>query len=279
MTTRAQALAEATRRLAEAGVPSPARDARLLGRWAADLDGAGFLAAIELVPDDAEQSRFARAIADRAHRRPVSQITGQRAFWGRDFVVTPDVLDPRPESETLISVALEQPAARVLDLGVGSGCLLLTLLSEWPEATGVGVDLSHAALDVAGRNATALGCAERVDLVPSDWFQAVEGRFDLIVANPPYLSDAELRAVEPELSFEPGLALSPGGDGLDAYRRIYARAAGFLEPGARLICEIGHRQAADVRGLASASGFADCRVVRDLDGRDRVIWSRMATES
>ncbi|MCL4676536.1 MAG: peptide chain release factor N(5)-glutamine methyltransferase, partial [Pararhodobacter sp.] len=203
---------------------------------------------------------------------PISQITGRRAFWGRDFIVTPDVLDPRPETETLVAAALQQPFSSVLDLGTGSGALLLTLLAERPRARGLGVDLSPRALAVAARNADHLGVADRARLVVSDWWSAVEGRFDLIVSNPPYIAAADMARLSPEVRLhEPHLALTPGGDGLEAYRRITALASGFALPGARLLLEIGPTQAACVDAMLTRAGFSEVSTLADLDGRDRVV--------
>ncbi|SEP57409.1 peptide chain release factor N(5)-glutamine methyltransferase [Thalassovita taeanensis] len=229
----------------------------------------------DAVPEAAEAA-FTAALARRAAREPVSKILGRRAFWGRAFIVTPDVLDPRPETESLIAEALAGDVpGRVLDLGTGSGCIVVTLLAEWPQAVGVAVDLSDAALDVAGRNAAALGVAERLELIRSDWFSAVEGRFDLIVSNPPYISEAEMAGLSPEVrGHDPLMALSPGGDGLAPYRIIAAQAAGYLTQGGRLMVEIGWQQGADVARIFADAGLVDVRVLPDLDGRDRVVVAR-----
>lgn len=272
--TRAELLARGAARLRAAGVEEPERDARLLLRWAAGLDGAAFSAALPEPAEAAEAARFEAAVAAREGRAPVAQITGGRLFWGRRFRVTPDVLDPRPETETLVAHALEgPPARRILDLGVGSGCILLTLLAEWPDATGLGVDVSPAALAVAEENARALGVVDRVELRPGDWCDGVEeGPFDLVVSNPPYLAEAELDALEPEVRLhEPRAALAGGPDGLDAYRRIAAGAKSLMSPGARLMAEIGPAQGAEVRAILGAAGLGEARILPDLDGRDRVV--------
>ncbi|MEM7505347.1 MAG: peptide chain release factor N(5)-glutamine methyltransferase [Pseudomonadota bacterium] len=271
MTTRAEAIALAAARLAGAGVPEPERDARLLYRWAAGMEGASLQGALQDPARAAELAKFDRAIEAREHRKPVSQIVGFREFWGQRFSVSPAVLDPRPDSEALIEAVLNAKSARVLDLGTGSGCLLLTLLAEWPNATGVGVDCSAAALEVAGRNAEALDLRARATFLQSDWFEAVEGEFDLIVANPPYLSAQELLDAPPELAHEPEGALSPGGDGLDAYRQILAGVGRHLTANGRIALEIGANQAADVAALAGKASLDMIRILQDLNGRDRVI--------
>ena len=270
---RAEVIARAAARLAGAGVAAPERDARLLYRWAADLDGAALSAALSDPATAPEIGRFERAVTARAGRAPVSQITGVREFWGRRFRVTPAVLDPRPETETLVAAALAgPPVRRVLDLGTGSGCILLSLLAEWPQARGVGVDISAAALEVAASNAISLGVADRAELVTGDWCAGLSGQFGLIVSNPPYVAAGELAGLAPEVRLhEPLEALSPGGDGLDATRRIAAGVGPLLAPGGRLLLEIGPRQAAAVNRILTDAGMAVTAVLPDLDGRDRVV--------
>ncbi|MEM6743290.1 MAG: peptide chain release factor N(5)-glutamine methyltransferase [Pseudomonadota bacterium] len=277
-TTREELIAEGARTLGAAGVDDPARDARLLLRWASGLDAAAFAARLDARPGPAEAARFAAGLAARASRRPLSQVTGRRAFWGRDFIVTPDVLDPRPETETLIAAALEGPLARtdaearILDLGVGSGCILLTLLAERPFATGLGVDRSADALDVARRNAQALGVAGRASWLEGDWFQQVRGRFDLVVSNPPYIPDAEFDALAPEVRlWEPTGALAPGGDGLAAYRAIAKGLDAALADGGGALIEFGAGQADAVARIFDDAGFAALLLHRDLDDRPRCL--------
>jgi release factor glutamine methyltransferase len=260
-------------------VSDPARDARLLIAHAAGLPADRLTLHLDDPLSGPAAARLEQALAARAARQPVSQITGQRLFWGRAFRVTPDVLDPRPETEILIAAALEEDFRRVLDLGTGTGAILLTLLAERPQARGVGVDRSPAALAVARDNAQALGLTGRCDLHLSDWFAQVEGRFDLIVSNPPYLAADEMPALAPETrDWEPAAALLGGADGLDAYRAIAARAGAHLAPGGRILLEIGPTQRAAVAALLARAGFVtpDCR--RDLDGRDRVVVARRAGE-
>jgi release factor glutamine methyltransferase len=279
--TRGEIIIGGAARLARAGVPDPERDARLLLRWAAHMDGAQLSAALTDPAAAREISRFERAIEARERRIPVSHITGEREFWGRRFQVTNAVLDPRPETETLIAHALQgPPAVRVLDLGTGSGCILLTLLAEWPQARGVGVDNSAAALAVAAQNASSLGVAERAELTLGDWCAGLQGQFDLIVSNPPYIAADELAALSPEVRLhEPLSALcpdgdpggDPGGDGLDAYRRIAAGIGPLLAPGGQLLMEIGPRQGAEVRQILTDAGMTVTAILPDMDGRDRVI--------
>lgn len=275
MTTAAEAMFAATAKLRAAGVPDPAKDARLLLAHAAKVDASRvtLIAPEDIAPDIEE--RFDHLISLRAIRVPVSHLIGARDFYGRSFNISADVLDPRPETETLIEAALSSPFDRVLDLGVGSGCIIVTLLSEQPDAQGVGVDLSEAACLQASANAITHGVANRLDIRQSDWFENVEGRFDLIASNPPYLSRAEMQNVAPELSrHEPRIALTDEGDGLGAYRAIAGQAAAYLVSNGRVMVEIGWQQGESVRELFEDHGWANVNVLQDLDGRDRVVTSQ-----
>jgi release factor glutamine methyltransferase len=256
-------------------VDSPARDARILLAHAASVDASRvtLIAPEDLAPEVAE--RFEQLISLRAVRVPVSHLIGERAFYGRRFKVSADVLDPRPETETLIEAALAEPFASVLDLGVGSGCILVTLLAERHHAVGMGVDISEAACLQASANAVLHDVAARADIRQSDWFAAVDGRFDLLVSNPPYLSRAEMDAAQPELlRHEPRLALTDEDDGLVAARVIAGQGARVLEPGGRVLVEIGAAQGNSVREIFRKAGWRHVDVIADLDGRDRVVLAR-----
>lgn len=273
--TAAQAMAAATARLRAAGVPDPARDARVLLAHAAQVDAARvtLIAPEDIAPDISE--RYDQLIALRAVRVPVSHLIGQRAFYGRDFKVSSDVLDPRPESETLIEAALSEDYAHVLDLGTGSGCLLVTLLAERTTARGLGVDLSEAACLQASANAVMHGMADRALILQGDWFDPVEGRFDLIVANPPYLAQSEMADVAPELrDYEPRMALTDEGDGLSAYRLIARIAGSYLTSDGRVLCEFGSTQGDAVAAIFDDHGWGDVCILPDLDGRMRVVVAR-----
>lgn len=264
-------MAAATQRLEAAGIPTPQGDAMALMAHAFDsLPRYALHAELgrPLPPNVA--ARFEAAITAREARQPVSQITGWRDFWKHRFHVTRDTLDPRPETESLVAAALRLPWRSVLDLGTGTGAILISLLAERPGAMGLGVDLSPAALTVAQGNAARLGMA--VDFAVSDWFAGVSGRFDLIVSNPPYIAADEMPGLSPEVrDWEPRLALTDDGDGLAAYRAITAGAGAHLAPGGALMVEIGAAQGPAVAGLFRAAGFACVTVTPDLDGRDRVI--------
>ncbi|RDD71757.1 peptide chain release factor N(5)-glutamine methyltransferase [Paracoccus versutus] len=271
--TGAEALRQGAARLAQAGVPGAAEDARLLLAHALDLPRHHLAAALAAPLPPEALRRFDATLAARAARQPVSQILGRRAFWKHKFRVTRDTLDPRPETETLVEAALAGPFASVLDLGTGTGAILISLLAERPGARGLGTDISAAALEVARENARTMGvCA---DFLESDWFASVTGQFDLIVSNPPYIALDEMAQLAPEVrEWEPRQALTDGADGLSAYRAIAAGAPAHLSPGGRLMVEIGPTQGAAVAALMRAAGLAEPRILPDLDGRDRVVAAR-----
>lgn len=270
------ALVAATRRLTAAGVDGASRDARVLMAAALGIDRSRLTleSGRDLTPDEAAQ--FEAFVQRRLAREPVSHILGLRAFYGRDFAVTAAVLDPRPETEILVEIALQRNFDRVLDLGTGSGCILLTLLAEMPTATGLGVDLSPEACAVAHANATTLGLTDRAEIVQSDWATNVTGMFDLIVSNPPYIALPEMAQLAPEVrEWEPYMALTDGADGLMAYRAIAEAAPAHLHPKGRLIVEIGPTQGAAVQDLFTFVGFKDVEISPDMDGRDRVVIAHM----
>lgn len=268
----AEALRAGAARLAAAGVPDAARDARWL---LAHMMGFAPDRLVLHMQDEVgahAATRFDTALTAREARQPVAQIVGERLFWGRRFRVTREVLDPRPETESLIALALAEPFGSVLDLGTGSGAIALTLMAETGAVT-TATDLSPGALAVAGENAARLGLHPTFLL--SNWFDRVEGRFDLVTSNPPYIAEAEMAALSPEVrDWEPHMALTPGGDGLDAYRAIAAGAGAHMTPGGRLLVEIGAAQGPDVAALFQGAGLEDVRIHPDMDGRDRVVSGR-----
>ena len=268
----ADTLQRATMMLGAAGIESPERDARILLCHILDIEQAELNARMnETLPPSAVFG-MDRVLAVRSLHQPVSHIIGKRSFWNHEFLVSSDVLDPRPDTETLVAAALEQPFERVLDLGTGSGAIILSLLAEAPNASGVASDISGPALDIARRNAGRIGVAERVRFVESDWYDSLTGTFDLVVSNPPYISEAEMEALAPEVrDWEPHLALTPGGDGLSAYRSLAAGLSGVLSAGGRAFFEIGHAQALAVKQIFADSGYKQLEVLQDIDGRDRVI--------
>ncbi|MEM7423148.1 MAG: peptide chain release factor N(5)-glutamine methyltransferase [Pseudomonadota bacterium] len=273
----ANLIAEAERSLADAGISDPARDARLLMRWAMQTDGAGLTSALGEASPPAASEKFRDAVMRRIAREPLSHITGRRAFWNHEFRVTSDVLDPRPETETLVAEALHRgPFDRILDLGVGSGCILLSLLASWPGVRGVGVDVSAPALAVARQNALEINVADRVRFVEGSWYEEVAGPFDLVISNPPYIRHDEMEHLSPEVTgFEPRIALTPGGDGLGAYRAIVSGASAVLNPNAMLMLEIGPTQSHEVAAVCAEAGLHVQSIIPDLDQRPRVIVARV----
>ena len=271
--TGTQALTRAVTILRGAGIDDPARDARRLLAHVLQITPGRLTLVLPDPITEAQLTAFDCLIQRRAVREPVSHLTGTRAFFGREFHVSPAVLDPRPETETLIERALAAEFSRVLDLGTGSGCILLTLLAERPEAQGMGTDLSTDALAVAQANADRLGLRSRATWASGSWFDAVpqDVFFDLIVSNPPYIGRAEMPGLAPELAFEPRMALTDEADGLTAYRAIVAGASAHLTPYGRLIVEIGPTQGSAVCDLFHAAGLGNVTLHSDLDGRDRVV--------
>ena len=275
-----QAHTAAARLLREARIAAPELDARLLLCHAAGLTHEAYVAGINdaLAPDAA--ARFGAYVARRLAGEPVSRIVGIREFYGRPFRIDASTLDPRPDTETLIESALalaggEQPL-KLLDLGTGTGCILVTLLAELPRATGIGIDKSLAALEVAGSNAESLGVGDRARFMAGDWLEADQETFDLVVANPPYLSAADMAGLSNEVgTHDPEDALYGGPDGLAAYRRIVPRLLKVLRPGGIALFEIGHTQAEAVSGLLAEAGLIlEQGPWRDLAGRPRVVGGR-----
>ena len=274
MTTIGEALGEARGKLASAGIETAALDARLLAEAVTGLRHEEMIAepSREIGTETAET--FRHLVARRQTREPVSRILCRREFYGRTFEVTPAVLDPRPDTETLIELALPHvtPRTRILDLGTGSGAIVITLLAECAEARGVATDLSAEALAVAKRNARLHGVAERVQWLHGSWFEAVPGQFHLIVSNPPYIPLGDIARLPPEVrGFDPAIALDGGPDGLEAYRRIAARAGVHLAPGGHILVEIGAGQEQEVSAIFAVLGFRQENAKADLAGHVRCL--------
>jgi release factor glutamine methyltransferase len=265
-------LAQARVQLAETETPS--LDARMLLQHATGLDHAALVADPDLVVSEDLANQFQALVARRAAYEPVSRILGTREFFGRRFKVTPDVLDPRADTETIIEMCLpllpQDKSLHILDLGTGSGILAITLLSERPLATGVAVDLSPAALAVARENALAV--ADRLQLIESNWFSHVEGRFDLIVSNPPYIPAAEVLRLDTEVrDHDPHIALDGGGDGLDCYRAIASGSVYHLSESGHVVVEIGAGQEADVTDIFATQHYQCTAKKQDLGGHVRAL--------
>lgn len=275
------AIEQAAGRLAMEGVDGARHEAWLLLGHALRQDRVSLLANARdsLRPED--QDAFLGLVSRRSDREPLAQIVGRKEFWSLDFQITSDVLCPRPDSECLIEAALVEVngrsqagawSGRILDLGTGSGCLLLALLSEWPEAAGVGVDISQRALSIARLNGERLGLAERAHWLCSDWGAALDGGFDLVVSNPPYVTLGEARTLAPEVrEFEPATALYAGADGLDAYRQLAGDLHRLLAPGGLALLEIGAGQAPSVEALLKENGLRPLARRQDIAGIDRCL--------
>ncbi len=282
--TRNEALAEAASRLAQAGIEAPRREAQALLRAAAGISALDLIGAGDQPLSAAQAAALAAFVARRAAREPLSRIVGSRAFWSLDLAISPDVLDPRADTETLVEAALKAFAQRrdeplhILDLGTGSGALLCALLCEFPNARGLGVDISPAAAAQSRTNLASCGLSARSEIRVGDWAHGVADRFDLLVANPPYIASADIAALEPEVrDHDPLLALDGGADGLAAYRALAPQIAALIEPSrGRFFLELGAGQEADVRTLLEAHGLAHVVAHDDLSGTPRVLSGRSA---
>ena len=278
--TLSQAFVAAASTLRHGGIDTPELDARLLLCHATSLSHEAYIASARDALHPAAAARLDAAIARRLKHEPVARITGDREFYGRSFRVDPNVLDPRPDTETLIEVALaivdrqgwhEKPL-RLLDLGTGTGCILTTLLAELPRAQGIGTDKSPVALGCAAANASRLGVGSRASFIAADWLAGASGRFELILSNPPYIASGEIAGLAADVAgYDPHLALDGGPDGLDAYRQIAGPAGEVLAEQGRLLLEIGPTQAAAVADILRAAGLKPQAIEQDLAGRPRVV--------
>ena len=267
----------ATARLAAAGIEDARDEAKRLLRHALGLDAAGMLSRGDRGLSEDEAARFEALVARREAREPLSQIIGSVGFWTLDLIVTRDVLTPRPDTEAVVEAALaslpDRAAPwRILDIATGSGAIALALLSELPNANAIATDISAAALKVAKANAARNGLEGRIAFTRTSWADGVEGPFDLLVSNPPYIAPEVIETLEPEVrTFEPRLALDGGKDGLEPYPHLIAEARRLLAPGAGAFFEIGHDQGKAALALAQAAGVTAPRILADLAGRDRVL--------
>jgi release factor glutamine methyltransferase len=283
-------VAEATQLMGQAfklaGIDDAKVDARALLCHALRIDRARLLADSQRILEAREVAAIHALAARRLKREPVSRIRGRKEFWDLVLEVTPAVLTPRPETETVVEAALDLLARdgvkmedlRILDVGTGSGCLLLALLNELPKAIGLGTDISQAALDIARINAERNGLRDRCTFVVCNIAQGVECKFDLIVSNPPYVSHGDIATLAPEVrDYAPHLALDGGNDGLDCYRAIAAQAPSLLERRGRLIVELGAGEEAAVRALFTKAGLQVGTARADLAGIPRALPARIAT--
>jgi release factor glutamine methyltransferase len=272
----ANALREGTARLAAAGIDEPHRESRILLAHALGVDQTGLLRRRSRDMTAVEQAGFDGLIAQRALRKPVAVLLGHREFWSLDFIVTPETLIPRPDSELIIEIAVtlhaDRAVGRMLDLGTGTGCLLLAGLSEFAGAWGLGIDRSPAAALVAKRNARRLGLSDRAAIMVGGWTEAITGCFDLIVCNPPYIPTPDITGLMPEVAaHEPHLALDGGADGLDPYRILFPDLHRCLASEGTALFEFGLGQAEALLDLAREAALTIVGVRTDLAGHPRVM--------
>lgn len=277
MTTIKEAQRKVAALLADAGIDGALSEARLLLSEGLGVPPEKILGYPELEIEPAAEKTLTALAKRRANREPMSHILGRKEFWSLDFKVTPETLTPRPDSETLVEAVLDRIEDRnrplaILDLGTGTGCLLLALLHELPKATGVGVDRSADALAVARENAHSLGLSERAEWRESDWFSAVDGQYDVVISNPPYIAEAEMAELEPEVArCEPLTALVAGDSGLADYRRILAELDRHTVPGGFAAFELGRGQAEAVSAIAAEQGWRTLEIRKDLGGIARCL--------
>ncbi|GAB2179298.1 peptide chain release factor N(5)-glutamine methyltransferase [Dongia sp. agr-C8] len=275
--TVGEALAQAVIRLGAVGIDRPQAEARILLEVAGGRGRGQIIAFPEHALTSAQCDAFDALVARRCAREPISRILGSREFWSLRFAVGPATLDPRPDSETLVEAVLGRIPDRnveisLVDLGTGTGCLLLALLSELPRAKGLGIDISADACDIAAANAATLGLDARADFRTGDWLRGISAQFDVILSNPPYIESTAINGLEPEVAkFDPHRALDGGVDGLSAYRALLPQATAHLNPGGFLVLEIGAGQGKAVSDLAEHAGLTAAGSVNDLAGIERCL--------
>ena len=259
-------------KLRECGISDPIRDARLLLADCLELRTQNLNLLNDSYISEIKISKFRRMVKERCKRKPVSKILGYRSFWGRDFEINENVLDPRGDTETLIELIIDCKFENMLELGTGSGAIAITVLAERPEVTCVATDISEYALKTASTNSKRHGVESRLKLLHSNWFEKISGSFDVIVSNPPYISSEEYAQLSAEVvKYDPKISLTLGGDGLEAYREILSQALEKLSKNGHIFLEIGYTQANAVGHLFRESGFQQIKVHKDLGSRDRVI--------
>ena len=271
MVSIATVLKESSHKLEEVSGNNSKREAEILLEFSIKSQGKLFQLDHE-IPEDSYVF-FKTLLEKRLKFQPISQIIGQRYFWKSKFLVTSDVLDPRPDTETLIEHTLSLGKFnRILDLGTGSGCILLSLLNEYKEANGIGIDISKKALNIAKKNADLLNLKHRASFKLGNWCENIAGKFDLIVSNPPYISEYEMTNLSKDvLNWEPRIALTPEGDGLEAYKYILNGAKKLLKPNGKLILEIGYNQRDDVSNLLKSNNYKNITFIKDINNKDRII--------
>ncbi len=279
---------DAARRLEAAGLDTPALDARVLAGCAAGLDRAGLIVEGRSPAGSEISARLNSMVERRLRGEPVARIVGHKEFWGLDFALGPETLVPRPDSETVVSTVLEAidrgpgrlAPLRLLDLGTGSGCLLVALLHELPAAFGIAVDISEGALRIARQNARTHGVADRAVFVRGIWGAGIGGGVDILLSNPPYIPHGEIGGLAREVAVnDPPAALDGGTDGLQAYREILSDCRRLLVPGGAVVLEVGRGQAEDVTALVRTHGLDMVKIAADLAGIGRVVFAEVPTPS
>ena len=269
-------LADTALKLSHSGIESAARDARILTAHALEVP----ISDLSLKINDKVSAEIIfeleKLMLRRINREPISKILGRRDFWGRTFSINKNVLDPRGDTETLIDYVIEKPVRSVLELGTGSGVIAVTLACEWREVNVTATDISEDALVLAEINAAKFNVENKIQFVKSDWFNNVEGMYDLIISNPPYIGLIEQDKISTEVAkYDPKIALFAGYDGLDAYKSIIPKLTKFLNSDGFVVLEIGASQSKQVKNILNSSGFFDVEVVKDLSGKDRAIVAKL----
>ena len=272
-----EVLADTAIKLSGSGIEGAARDARILTAFAIGIPISELSLKLNELVSDQIISKLEKLILRRIDREPISKILGRREFWGRSFSINENVLDPRPDTETLIDFVIEKPVTSVLELGTGSGAIAVTLACEWKHAHLTAVDISEDAISMAKINAEKFNVQNKIHFLKSDWFETVRGSFDLIISNPPYIGLVEQDEIAAEvIKYDPEIALFAGRDGLEAYKKIIPNLAKFLKPDGLVVLETGASQSNQVKNMMNAVGFIDAKIVKDLSGKDRLVAAKLA---
>ena len=272
-----EVLADTAIKLSGSGIEGAARDARILTAFAIGIPISELSLKLNELVSDQIISKLEKLILRRIDREPISKILGRREFWGRSFSINENVLDPRPDTETLIDFVIEKPVTSVLELGTGSGAIAVTLACEWKHAHLTAVDISEDAISMAKINAEKFNVQNKIHFLKSDWFETVRGSFDLIISNPPYIGLIEKDEIAAEVvKYDPEIALFAGRDGLDAYKKIIPNLPKFLKPDGFVVLETGASQSYQVKKMMNAVGFIDAKIVKDLSGKDRSVVAKLA---
>ena len=270
-------LADTALRLSHSGIESAARDARVLTAYALEVPISDLSLKINDKVSSNIISKLEKLILRRINREPISKILGRREFWGRTFSINKNVLDPRGDTETLIDYVIEKPVKTVLELGTGSGVIAVTLACAWKEVQVTAVDISEDALLLAQINAEKFNVENKIQFLKSDWFENVEGIFDMIISNPPYIGWVEQDKVSAEVKkYDPEIALFAGYDGFDAYKKIIPSLSKFLNKDGLVVLEIGASQSSQVKDIMNSFGFFDVEILKDLSGKKRVVAAKLA---